>query len=223
MSRLPARFKFREDYQNYFDNIGLGNEVPKGLIDLKGERIGTLAVELFTRGVTKNPSVTKIVLDDNLISAETMAGIAEQLKTNQTVTHLSLRDNPIFDAGIQSLISMLEVNKTLELIDVDNTYSSQQIRTTLANKLEKNAKIAKAEKRHRAKAGAKIGTEVELVVQKDSPPPFVCDESEPDLSEGKRRDDSWLLRDPIGELIPHPDASGAEAINPAKINQGRKK
>jgi Ran GTPase-activating protein (RanGAP) involved in mRNA processing and transport len=78
-------------------------------------------IRLLAGYLKTNPNLRSVVLDDNPFTDDGLNKLTEELKTNQKLAHLSIRDCPnITDDGLRKLCEVIcTVNTVLFQIDLD--------------------------------------------------------------------------------------------------------
>lgn len=99
-------------------------------IILTGNTISPSAMTMLVDAVNTNPKIEKLILKHCNIQPEAARILAEGLRGNCTLKHLSLADNPIGGHGVEALLASTLVNK-VEVLDLRHIPPSDRSVTAL--------------------------------------------------------------------------------------------
>jgi hypothetical protein len=96
----------------------------------------------LARILKKNMALKKIELDNNELGPVSCSAFGNSLRTNDTLTYLSLDSNPISsngdNSGVKALAEALRVNKTLTSLNLWRTGINKDAGHMLANAIQDN-------------------------------------------------------------------------------------
>ncbi|XP_076005778.1 leucine-rich repeat-containing protein 45 isoform X1 [Genypterus blacodes] len=99
---------------------GLFGNMCVKVLDLKGNNLRSTGAEVLGKLLARNKTLQRLVLEWNALGVwdDAFSGFCDGLASNNTLTHLDLRNNQINHKGATELALALKRNSTLEVLDL---------------------------------------------------------------------------------------------------------
>ncbi|XP_019859855.1 PREDICTED: protein CARMIL-like [Amphimedon queenslandica] len=110
-------------------------------------------VEFFSSQISDNNTVESLYINHNSIDDEGVIILAQFLKHNKKLQHLSLQfDTGITSVSVPSLVELICINSTLSVLNVSNTSIDTEGVLELAESLKSNVRLGKivVDEKHKA-------------------------------------------------------------------------